>query len=69
MKPVFEIIILFVALLAFIILYDVLARKMSVSESAKSRVGSIFSNNILYRILSAAVSVLILYLLYTLFFK
>ena len=69
MKPVFEILIGIAALVVFIILYDVFARKKSVKDSVRSRLTNLFSNSVLYRILSLAVSALILYLLYTLFFK
>ena len=69
MKPEIEIIIGIAVLLAFIVLVDVFARNKSVKGSVKTRLMGLLSSNFLYRLISLVLTVLILYLLYTLFFK
>ena len=69
MKTGLIILLCVVALLSIVILYDVVAKKMSVKEAITSHLIGLFSNKVLYRILSFIISALILYLLYTLIFK
>lgn len=64
-----EIIIIAIAILVFFLLYDVIVKRQSAGEAINIRVAALFTNSIVYRILSISLTVLIVYLLYTLFFK
>ncbi len=64
-----EIIIGLIAILGFVLLYDVIAKRRGAGESFKTRLELIIANKVVYRILSISLTVLILYLSYTLFFK
>ncbi len=64
-----EIVILVIALLLYLWLYDLIVKRQGVAESAKNRLSRLFTNSIIYRIISFSLTALILYLLYTLIFK
>jgi len=66
---VIEIIIIAIAILVFFFLYDVIVKRQSAGKAIKTRISALFTNSIVYRILSISLTVLIVYLLYTLFFK
>lgn len=64
-----EIVILAIALLLYLWLHDMIVKRQSVSESAKNRLSKLFTNPIIYRVISISLTALIFYLLYTLIFK
>ena len=64
-----EIVILVIALLLYLWLHDLIVKRQGIAESAKNRLSGLFTNSIIYRIISFSLTVLILYLLYTLIFK
>ena len=64
-----EIVILAIALLLYLWLHDMSVKRQSVSESAKNRLSKLFTNPIIYRVISISLTALIFYLLYTLIFK
>ena len=64
-----EIVILAIALLLYLWLHDMIVKRQRISESAKNRLSKLFTNPFIYRIISISLTVLILYLLYTLIFK
>lgn len=64
-----EIVILAIALLLYLWLHDMIVKRQGAADSAKSRLSRLFTNPIIYRIISVSLTVLILYLLYTLIFK
>lgn len=68
-SPVTEIVILAIALLLYLWLHDMIVKRQGISESAKNRLSKLFTNPFIYRIISISLTVLILYLLYTLIFK
>ena len=64
-----EIVILAITLLLYLWLYDLIVKRQGVAESVKNRLFSLFTNSIIYRIISLSLTALIFYLLYTLIFK
>ena len=50
-------------------LHDMIVKRQRASESAKNRLSKLFTNPIIYRIISISLTALIFYLLYTLIFK
>lgn len=64
-----EIIIGLIAILGFVLLYDVLVKRHGVGVFFKAHLESILTNRVVYRIISIFLTALIIYLLYMLFFK
>ena len=64
-----EIVILAIALLLYLWLHDMIVKRQRAFESAKNRLSKLFTNPIIYRIISISLTALIFYLLYTLIFK
>lgn len=64
-----EIIIGLIAILGFVLLYDVLVKRRGFRDSFKALIEFILTNKVAYRIIAISLTALIVYLLYTLFFK